>query len=268
MRIRPGDPNFPQELWGRTLADAMRYFQIMQREFVASRQRESQQQQQRLQGEPPPQQQQQQYYRPQAPQQQQPQLNEATIKGWVTEALQAGLGPVAQISAQTVYQQVRSQFPDWNFYDAEILQAVSNADQRSLMDPGFWRAAYYYAKGEKLSTPGVQQPQYRQMPVPPGFAQQAPNGRDPNGAIRTAPPMPPTNDRPYFSEAPGQAPLAQGSDLLNDPMDEVMAWKFGIPVEEYRAHKGGRIPPIRAPQQQQANGQYPPAPPAPQSPWG
>lgn len=263
MRIAQGDQRFPSELWGRTIGEAMRFYQIMRQDFVA-RQNELRNQPQ-LAGQPaaqplaqpaqlptpvyqPPR------YAAPAPQPPQaptgyPSLDE--IEERITSAMSRAMGPVNKVSGEAVYHQIRTQYHDWHLYDQDILASLQGADPSALLNPEIWRSAYFFAKGKKLTEapPAVNVPAYSGDP----FNRAAPDTR--GQPIITPPPPPPPSWFSESSTAPGGP--AGASNL--DPMDEIMARKFGIPVEEYRAFKGGNVPPMPAP----AAGQ--PAIPGPQS---
>lgn len=268
-RIQHGDQNFPPELWGRTMGEAMRYYAIMRQDFV-QRQAAAQSGQQPLQGQPTqqpaPQQQQQQFRQPQQPQYQpqQPQYQQPTgyippqqqapaevpltldaVQRVVEQTLSRAMAPMAQASAASVQQQMRQRFADWMQYEQGILAELQGADPTALLNPGLWESAYYYVKGKSVS----ENPPRQQAPI--GGYGQPTNQSYPGGPIFQPVPA------DFFSEAP-TAPAVQpnANGQLNDPMDEVYARRFGMPIEEYRAWKGGRVPvPQRAaPQQPNPNG--------------
>lgn len=262
IRIAHNDPSFPPELWGKTLGEAMNYYKVMKVDFMRNNPPGGQPP---LRGEP------QRGYTPppaaapapaptytppsfgyQPPQPAPaPAFDPAQMKQMIEEAVGSALGPVNQISAESVMRQVAARFPDWGTYHAEILSSVAGADPRQLLSPQLWESTYYHAKGRQLSDPNRQTPQY------------VPNNGDPFGntstppdAIRTAPP-------PVFTESPmPSAPAnANGANSNDAPEDFSMAARFGISVQEYRAWKDGRVPPI--PTQNGGNGQGQPAPQTP-----
>lgn len=279
LRIRHGDPAYPPELWGKTLGEAMRYYSVMRQDFMVRNAPQQQPQQpppqapyqrqpvmqphQQPQGFPfqqPAPIQQPNYGGYQAPQQpQQPQgFDEGRLGQLVQDAVSQALGPVQQVSAQNVYQQVRSRFPDWAQYDAEIQMAVSGASPQQLLNPQMWESAYFFVKGRVLSDPNrQQQPQY----APQGD----PFGRPMNGAIQTPPPSVFTESS--IPQAPGNpGGPGGGNQEAFSPHDIEMARRFGIPVEEYRAWKGGRVPPPPQPQAFNGGMQGQPAPQVPYAP--
>ena len=277
LRIRHGDPAYPPELWGKTLGEAMRYYSVMRQDFMVRNAPQQQPQQpppqapyQRQPVMQPHQQPQQPAYQPnyggyQAPQQV-PQIQQVQPQGFdpaqmdeiVQRAVSAALGPVQQVTAQSVYQQVRQRFPDWDQFDAEIQMAVSGASPQQLLNPQMWESAYFFVKGRVLSDPRRQQPQY------------VPDARDPfnrpvNGATQTPPPSVFTESS--IPQAPGNpGGPGGGNQEAFSPHDIEMARRFGIPVEEYRAWKGGRVPPPPQPQAFNGGMQGQPAPQVPYAP--
>ena len=258
LNARLSGQGIPQELQGRTVGEALRYYQVMREDFLARNSRP----QQPLQGQP--QQQQQQQPRgpggqfgpyPQQPQQQQPQQqqqqlgSEAAMEQMVQAVVQRlapAIAPLQQASASSVYQQARQRFPDWNQYDALIQEALQGADPQTLLDPRVWEAAYYHAKG-RAATPGaipqqMQQPQaWGQAPMQSGPPAHYGNGtgQPPAQYYGQAPqnfgqqPPPPSN---YFVESPTpSAPMAP--TMSNDPRDEVFARRAGVPLDQYRRDK-------------------------------
>lgn len=236
MRVQQGDQRFPPELWGKTMVEALRMWNVMKEDFLQRNVRQPQQPQ-------PQQPQPQQLQQPQRPQQPQypsvpryqdpPQTPQQTPEDVMRQAVRevlasempTYLAPMTQATAQSVYTSVRSEFPDWNQYDQEILnaaRAASQADPSSLVNPEFWRAAYYHTKGRALSQPGGQAPQ--------------------GGA-------PPSD--PFFTESPTAPVLRQqnGEPSANDPRVLAMAARFGISPEEYLQWWAGKVPPPPAPTQ-------------------
>lgn len=272
---RISGPGFPPELQGKTVGEAMRYYQVMREDFV-SRNRPGQQQQPAPQ-QPAPQPQggpRNQYGQPTtqsgqpalqtngAPQDQQGQPLQQMVQQAVAEALR----PVQNVSVGTVYQQVASRFPDWVQHDSEIQQALVGADPSQLLNPIVWESAYYLVKGRKASQ--GQQPQQQSYQAPRNEPQpQAPAWQNGMPVDSRGQPIQvggyPQQQQPvnqgypqqqqYFVESPTPQPPAQGGQYGSAPQDEHWAKKFGIPVDEYRAWKGGNVPPPGQPQQQ---GQY------------
>lgn len=254
-RIQHGDQNFPPELWGRTVGEAMRYYQIMRQDFV-NRQRAGQQPP--LQGQP------QQSQVPQAPQPQAPQPRSPEPTGYippaspaapvgftledvsriVRETMAQSLGPIAQASSGSVQQQMRQRFADWGQYEQAILAELQGVDPTALLNPALWESAYYYAKGKAVTESPPRQPTIYDP-------QQPPPNRD--GAIYQ--PVP----QQFFTEAP-TAPSSQPGPggQVYDPMDEVYARRFGMSVEEYRQWKGGAVP-VTQRAAPNGNGGQPPA---------
>lgn len=250
-RIQHGDQNFPPELWGRTMGEAIRYYGIMRQDFVARQ--SAQQNQQPLQGQPaqqPAQRPQPQYqpapqqppntpptgYIPPAQQTTEVPLTLEGVQRVVQETLTRAMAPMAQASAVSVQQQMRSKFADWMQYEQAILAELQGVDPTGLLNPSLWESAYYYVKG-KWHT---ENPQRQQLT---GYAPQQVNPPAPGGPIYQPVPS------EFFSEAPTPPSVQQNAaGQLNDPLDEVYARRFGMPVEEYRAWKGGRVP---VPQRQQ-----------------
>lgn len=261
VRIAQGDPRFPQEMWGKTLAEGIRYYNIMREDFV--RRNQGQQGQQGQQPQYPQGQPQQFQGQPQRndqgqfapPQQGQPQRVDP-IRRAVDEALAQAmpqyLAPMVQQTQQQqrvqAYQSVSGRFQDWNQFDAEVQQELAQATPEMLASPGVWEAAYYLVKGRRGS-----QPQRQQQPW---------GGQQPTNQ----PQMPPQQFQGnYFAEGP-TPPASVAHNPNIDPRDEVMAARFGMPLEVYRAGKGNPadprswpVPPLPQQQGQQQNGGANPA---------
>lgn len=259
LRIQHGDQNFPRELWGKTVREAMEYYGIMRQEFLRV---QAEEQARAAQGQQP---QQPQYQQPQQPQQpqrpgfqqpqypqrpQQPQApqgsqvyDEAAVRRIVQEAVATAIAPLQGPSQAQVYQQVRSKFPDWNFYDADIQTSLQDAEPGSLLNPAVWEAAYFYIKGKKLS----------EQPAPAPHRPQDPFNREgvgPRGErITPAPDFPAQGHA--FVEGPSAPANSGNGAAMQDPNDELMARRFGVTVDDYRRWKGGQVPPMPQPQQQQ-----------------
>lgn len=276
IKIRPGDPAFPQEMWGKTIGEAMRYYSVMRQDFVRNND-PRRPPQPPLAGEPAPGQ-------PPAPAPAwgaAPPAPRAPAPGYVPagqapaapasygledvqrivqDAVAAAMNssPMVATSARTVRDGLRSRIPDWAQYSAEIEQELNGAPANALMDEGTWMAAYYYVKGKRMSQPGAA-PVWQAPPAHESF-------RDSSGAIRTPLPNPnapvaaapaatsgqfqpvplPAAPAAFFSEAPGPAsPTAWGAapDRRNDPVVIYRARQFGIPVEEYIGWMDGKVPP-------------------------
>lgn len=273
-RVQHGDQNFPPELWGRTLGEAMRYYAVMRQDFI-NRQQASQGQPQ-LQGQPQagqPQQPQPQRWptsQPQ-PQQQQPMqvfpnqqpptgyippqgqpqgevpLTLDAVRQVVADTISRSLGPMAQASAASVQEQMRRKFVDWAHYEQAILAELQGAEPTALLNPGLWESAYYYVKGRVLSEnpPRPQAFDPNQPPQP----QQVPGGP----IVRPVPAA-------FFSEAPTPPSNQPGPNgQVNDPMDDLYARRFGMTTEEYRMWKGGNVPVPQRQPAQQPQGQFNPS---------
>lgn len=255
VRIAANDQNFPRELWGKTIGEAMRYYAIMRQDFI-NRNQGPQPGQPPLVGQPagptaqppaapvasaqPPARTWQPSAAPPAPAAPAGGFDPSQMRDMIREEMRAALNTssMATVSIQTVYQQVRAEFPDWPQYDAEIQASVASADPETKLNPELWRGAYYFVKGKALSQ------------GQPAYVPRDAQGRDSRGAIVTPPPP----MAPAFTESPTPPP-SNTDTSVNDPNDFVWAARFNIPVEEYRAWKNGNVP---APQR----------PAAPQPPFG
>jgi len=267
-----GDPQWPQELWGRPIGEALQYYKVMRDDFLRRKREEQEAARQGLRGEP---QQQQQGFQPQLqgqpqpgwrqPQGQQPQSYippqqqaqqqdpnqsvEQTIRRVLSEILPQVMAPVHKVSAEQAFTEVKREFPDWHQYHAQILQSLQGATEEQLSERELWRNAYYAVKGRVLSQmPG--QPTYG---AGQSFDFDQPQGQSfhqPGGPIHTEPPA------WDFVEAPsaGQEQAPQGGSVMQDPRAISAARKFGIPMQEYASYWGGRVP---APQRQNGQGQAP-----------
>ena len=255
MRIGQGDSRFPPELWGKTLGEAMRYYAVMREDFVR---RNSQPTQPPLAGQPPQGAPMPAPAAPPAPRPAAPPVYGAQpvpaagappqgyfsredVERLVDERVRAAVAPSRQITIQQVYDQVKRTYGDWNQYEQDIFQALQGAPEENLLNPELWRTAYFTIKGRKLTESRAP----RTLDAPTS---------DANGGHWAPPPAPPgVEPGSYFTEGPTPSPTRSGPYEPNeDPQDELYARRFGISIEEYRAWKGGRIPPMRTPGQ--ANG--------------
>lgn len=258
-------PQFPQELQGKTLGEAIRYYGIMREDFVN---RTQQRQQPPLQGQPGFQPQQGQFQQPQqgrnyGPQQgfqsaqpqfpgqpQQPDPMRQMIQEAVQDALQPVVADSVQSRTEKAYAEIARRYPDFQHFAGEVFQSMQGAPPQMLVDPRAWEATYFHAKGRRTTFPYQQggpgfqptpigqpqaAPQWPQQPqMPPqqpgfqGFPSQGPGGYPPQGQP-TAFVEGPTPAAP-MTGYPGQ----QGGA---DPRDEMFARRFGVPVEIYRMSK-------------------------------
>jgi hypothetical protein len=185
QRIPAGDPNWPQELWGRSIGEARRYYGIMRQDFINRRQAEAQQQP--LQGQPqgqqqpwqqPQQQQQPNPFQPPQQQGQQPQQNDPiqrAVQEAVNRALPQALAPTQAGMAEVTRDRVAAQYPDWAHYAGEIHRALEGFPPQQLALAETWENAYDLARGaawrraQRGLPPAGQQPQ---QPQPQGGWQQ------------------------------------------------------------------------------------------------
>ena len=277
MNQRLHGPNVPPEIQGKTLGEAMRFYNVMRQDFL-ERQQGQRQQQPQNQGVAPGQQPGQPQYQGQQPQRgyippQQQESQDDAIRRVAADAVRSVvapiLQPIQQASSRTVKQGVAARFHDWGQFDQQIEEMLSGADPSVLMNPGIWETAYYNVKGRAFSQPPQQgQQQFQQgAPAPQQFQpQQQP--------WQTAAPQaqPPYNPNGYFVESPTPAapsPTGAGPNVA-EPHDHIMARKFNMPVEEYRLWKGGNVaPPPQAQVQTQQFTQQPPQYPQQQpAPYG
>lgn len=259
-------PQYPQELQGKTVGEAMRYYGIMREDFVR---RNAPQYPQQPQGQPPapaggqPPQGQPPSAQPRGTGQPQGDPMRQYVADAVREVLPEALAPVVQpINQQNlerVYNSVKSRYPDWQQYEGEILQSLQGADMNTLNNPQSWEAAYRLAVGNRAVAARQGQAPQGGPPAPGyqpyGYGQpQQPQYQPPQALAYMAPP-------PAFVEGPTPpapsygGPGAPGSA---DPRDEMMAKRFGIDVNVYRSWKGGRVGFMRHPQAQHQ----------PADPWG
>lgn len=245
VRIAHGDPQFPKELWGKTLAEAMRFYSIMREDFMRRNDP----------GQPPagnaaappaapaaPQRPA--YTPPAAP----PApgaggtFDEAAVQRMITQAVSAAFAssPLAKQAADTTYDRMKREYSDWMSYDSEILEALDGATAEQLANPETWRTAYFWVKGKKLSEGG----QPAAAPAPAGqptvFGQ----------PIVTRPPTPPNNENTtWFTEGPTAPPAttAGALDPRNDPRNITMAARHGLPIDEYVQWLNGQVPGMSAP---------------------
>lgn len=128
---------------------------------------------------------------------------EGTIRRLIREETQPLRESTASGAFERNIQSMRQRFPDFAHYEAEIVGSLRGATTEQLADPKVVENAFYWARGKVgAATP-------------------------PAGAPR----------QPFFSEPPqGVGPVGSSPSAL----DEVMAKKFGISVEAYRANSGRR----------------------------
>jgi hypothetical protein len=249
LNTRLNGAGIPQELQGKTVGEALRYYGIMREDFI----RRQQQQPQQLQGQPQggqqqyqqPQGGQQQYQQPQGgqpsaqprvPQQQQDpmrQMIREELGAAIPQALAPITGPLQQDQLAKTYHGVRQRYQDWQHYDAEIQQSLNGAPMETLLNPNAWEAAYFHAKGKRATFPQAQQvPQQGYQPYPSAM------GYQPQQQFSQVQQQPPQQFQPgSFVEGPTPPAPQFGPSGQNDPRDEVFARRFGIPVEVYRAAK-------------------------------
>lgn len=245
-RIPNGSPDWPQELWGKPVREALRYYNIMREDF---RQRHVEgRNQPPLQGQPQPgqmpqQQQFQQQPRPQAPVPQQPLpqqpqqqfFDPAQIQTMLREAVRAEMAPMQAISSEQVLNRVRAKYADWHMYHQQVLEVMGPAlaqDPSVGLNEESWETAYFLVRGRAQATNQV--PQYTPQPHAPQYGSR--------GEIMTPPPPAPGSG--YFAEGPTVAPPAgpSAASLTNDPRVVMMARKHGLPVEELALWWNGAVP--------------------------
>lgn len=256
----PNRQDIPEELRGRTLGEAMRYYGIMRTDFV---QRHSPNNQPPGGAAPPaPGQPGQSAPGQPAPGQPDP------IRRAVDEAMAAAMprvtGPAYDAAAMVAYDRVARSFPDWQYYDAEIKTMLQGSPPELIANPQTWELAYDTVRGKRLrqpppapsAYPGSGYPGYPPPALPPAGgaggpfpglgapnpgSYGAPPAGYPNGGYPGAPTYPgyptpaggPPAPAPYFSEAP--TPSAPNPAVPANPNDEVFARRFGMSVEQYRA---------------------------------
>lgn len=249
----PNAANIPEELRGRTLGEAMRYYGIMRTDFV---QRHSQ-------GggngapagvSPAP------AGAPGQPTSGQPAPGVTDpIRRAVDEAVAAAMpratGPAYDAAAMVAYDRVARSFPDWMHYDAEIKTMLQGSPPELIANPQTWELAYDTVRGRRMRQPPQAPPGYPPALPPAGGAggpflgggmgapnpgsygtSPAPGYGNPGGGYGGYPTQaggPPAPPAPYFSEAP--TPSAQNPAIPANPNDEVFARRFGMSVEQYRA---------------------------------
>jgi hypothetical protein len=245
MNQRVWGPGVPPELQGKTVGEAMRYYGIMRQDFITRQQPPAPQQQSAPQGQPQPSQQQG-FQSAQPRPQHQPQHDQIDpIRQAVNEALAPIVGPIQQQNLLGTYNSVKGRFADWQHYEHEILGSMQGADQSIVTNPASWEAAYYHAKGRRLSQPQQgQQPgqQFQSQQGGPQFSSQNYPVPQQQG---WQPPQP--GGGQTFVEGP--TPAAPGmSPQQFDPRDESFARRFNVPVEVYRSWKGGRFGMMPQPQ--------------------
>jgi len=276
-----GDLQWPQELWGKPIGEALQYYKIMREDFLRRKREEQEAARQGLRGEPQVQQQQQPGFQPALPGQPQPgwrqpqqqgqqsyippqqqapqadstQTMEQTIRRVLGEVLPQLMAPVHKVSAEQTFQQVKREFADWNQYHTYILQALQGASEEQLSDPELWRNAYYAVKGRLLSQIGGQ-PSYGGQQLDFDQPQGQQGWHQPGTPIQTEAPAWDFVEAP--SSQPGQGGGNGGGSVMQDPRAIQIARKFGIPLQEYADHWGGRVPPPRQNGQQQPQQQLPP----------
>lgn len=252
VRIAHGDPQFPKELWGKTLAEAMRFYAIMREDFM----RRNQPGQPPLAGDtggappaPPAPPARPAYVPPAAP----PApaagaFDEAAMQRMIDGAVSRAFAssPMAVQAADSTHDRMKREYPDWMHYDTIILETLEGASAEQLANPETWRTAYFFVKGRKLSEAGGAPPTPPTPSGQPPVVFGAPNGQP----IVTRPPDTPTNVNPtWFTEGPTAPPAAPagGLDPRNDPRVIAMAYRHGIPVDEYVLWLNGQVPAMRAP---------------------
>lgn len=272
MRIKHGDPAFSQELWGRTVGEAMRYYAVMRQDFMnrnspANRQPE-------LAGQPatgsPPAAPS--YQPPPTPRGYQPPtsapaapaapqaFDEDRIASIVQQTIRRELGnsPIAFAAADAVKQQISRKYSDFAQFEQQIVEELKGADAQTLADFNTWETAYFYVKGRAMATgqpatqpqePSMRGPVYGSRgelvappPAYPGY--QPPQSQPPQ------PPSPPANPPQWFSESPSAPPTPGGNgygaaDPRLDPVHIRQAARHNIPIDEYVQWLNGNVPPMQ-----------------------
>lgn len=254
QRIRHNDPNFPQELWGKTLGDAMRFYSIMRQDFVARHNAGQPPQgqppvdpRQRPAPQGPPAQSWNQPPAQQPPAQQSPQgqpprygappvaappagfVALTDVGDMIEQAIARAMAPQTAISVETVYRRVAGEFQDWSQHALQVQEAVRGADPSTLLNPEVWRAAYYFVKGRALSQGGdTTSPPAPSVPV--------------TGPVYNLPPQ----QTGFFAEGPS-APPAQfsgqpntGAGLTSE--QRLYARRFGMTDQQYIDWSHGNVP--------------------------
>jgi hypothetical protein len=131
---------------------------------------------------------------------------------------------------------------------------LQGAQPDVLSNPESWRAAYFHARGAASAPQRQQQQQQGQQPQQHQGGPPAPAGFQPNWPPQQQPQQHPQQffqvqpQQQFFVEGPTpSAPAGGPGQQGNDPRDEVMARRFNMPVEVYRAWK----PPVQGTQYQQ-----------------
>jgi hypothetical protein len=242
-RIKYGDPNFPKELWGRTIAEAMRFYSVMREDFMRRndpRLAPTPEAPPQAPAAPPA------WRQPSAPPSPPapaapaaPGFDMESMQRMIAETVARAMAPLATQQAETTHERMRREYPDWMTYEQGVLEALQGASPEQLANPDTWRTAYFYVKGKVTSSQPPAAPA-----APAGFSGQWSAAGAP---IVTPPPTPPNNEHAWFTEgpsAPPPNPHGAGGDPRNDPRVLAMARKHGIPVEEYVLWMNGNVPPM------------------------
>lgn len=245
-------PGIPQELQGKTVGEAIRYYGIMREDFVRRNQQPQYQapQQQPQQGQPqyqPGQSQQPGFSsaqprvpgQPQAPVDPMRQMIADSIREVLPDMLAPVVQPLQRQNVEQTYNSVRGRFQDWQQFEGEILASMQGATPDIINNPTAWEAAYFHAKGKAMSQPR-QQPQWQPPqslaggpPLPPQYQPQQPQFQPQVPQYQPA-----QSQGGYFVEGPTPPPPAYGGPSNGaDPRDELFARRFNVPVEVYRSWK-------------------------------
>lgn len=241
MRIKHGDPNFPNELWGRTVGDAMRYYSVMREDFKTRNMRQPAPQPTPAAPAPPTSEAPAtRGYVPPAPAPAAPSgpaFDEERLVSLIRSTMRAELGqsPIAMAAADTVKVGMRSKYPDFAHYEQSVLEELRGADANILADPATWETAYFFVKGRAHATG-------QGLPTAPVGSPGPVHGS--RGELVT-PPVAAPGMPPYFAESPSAPPpTAHGmaADPRLDPQNILMARRHGIPIDEYVQWLNGNVP--------------------------
>lgn len=257
-RIPYGDQRYPKELWGKTGAEAMRFYSIMKEDFVRRNSTPAPSAPPPVASTPPT--------APNAGYT--PPTTPAAVRGDTdVDDLDArmervvrkvlGTSPVMTATADGVKERMRRKYPDWMQHEQEILIELGTAPPEMLASEQLWDTAYYVVTGRKYATgqlrpvapppsPPVEGQFYTTTPAP-NYAPYPTTGPAPvsvPGAPIVTPP-PAWNGFVEGSTAPNGNNGVQVDRRL-DPNIQLQARRFGVPVDEYVQWLDGKVPSMPA----------------------
>lgn len=238
-------PGLPQELQGKTMAEAVQLYGMMRQGYIATQAQQRQQQPQQPQPTPTQQGQIQAQARPTSPWTD----PEGFFGRIIEEKLSAALAPVTQATFEDQIGRTRDQiaaaYPIYAQVEPQVLQKLQGLPPETLTNPEAWKLALSAVLGERQLQPqrnGQPQPQQNGQPQLPWGSPM------PIAQLPWQQAQQPQAHQSFFTEspsavmqggyAPGDQPL-QGQYQLT-PQQKEVARRFGMTEQQYLQGMGIR----------------------------